>query len=70
MSTQNRFVKQNYVAKINQLRKQQRVQAPSHITAKGTREGALVSWRNEEPAAKGFCLFVVMEKKLIHWQPV
>lgn len=25
MSTQNRFVKQNYVAKINQLRKQQRV---------------------------------------------
>jgi len=54
MSTQNRFVKQNYVAKINQLRKQQRVQAPSHITAKGTRVGALVSWRNEEPAAKAF----------------
>ena len=45
MSTQNRFVKQNYVEKINQLRKQQRVQAPSHIIAKGTLEGAQISWR-------------------------
>lgn len=52
MSTQNRFVKQNYVEKINQLRKQQRWQAPSHIIAKGTLEGAQISWRNEEPAVR------------------
>ena len=54
MSTQNRFVKQNYVEKINQLRKQQRVQAPSHIIAKGTLEGTQISWRNEEPAVSSF----------------
>lgn len=54
MSTQNRFVKQNYVEMINQLRKQQRVQAPSHIIAKGTLEGAQISWRNEEPAVSSF----------------
>lgn len=56
MSTQNRFVKQNYVEKVNKMRKQQRVKAPSHIMAKGTAVGALVTWRNEEP---GTAYFVV-----------
>ena len=54
MSTQNRFVQQNYVEKINKLRKYQRVKAPSHVTAKGTQNGALVTWRNEEPGADIF----------------
>ena len=54
MSVQNRFVQQNYVKKISELRNYQRVKAPSHIVAKGTEKGAIVSWRNEEPGLEHF----------------
>ena len=54
MSTQNRFVKQNYVEKVSKMRKLQRVKAPSYIIAKGTLEGALITWRNEEPGTEYF----------------
>lgn len=54
MSTQNRFVKQNYVEKVDKMRKLQRVKAPSYITAKGTLGGALITWRNEEPGTDYF----------------
>lgn len=54
MSTQNRFVKQNYVEKVNKMRRLQRVKAPSYIIAKGTSEGALITWRNEDPGTEYF----------------
>ena len=54
MSVQNRFIQQNYVKKIKELRKYQQVQAPAYIVAKRTLKGALVTWRNEEPSADYF----------------
>ena len=54
MSIQNRFIQQNYVEKVKQLAKFQRVKAPSHIVAQGTRDGAVVTWKNEEPGAEYF----------------
>lgn len=54
MSIQNRFIKQNYNEKITQLYKFQRVKAPSHIVAKGTDNGAIITWKNEEPGAAFF----------------
>lgn len=57
MSTQNRFVQQNYIAKVNKLRKLQQVKAPSHLIAKGTCKGAVISWLNEDPATKNFVIY-------------
>jgi hypothetical protein len=54
LSTQNRFVQLNYVAKENTLRKSQLVKAPSCVVALGTKEGAIITWKNEEPNAVGF----------------
>lgn len=54
MSVQNRFVQQNYIKKVKELRKYQQVKAPSYIVAKRTLRGALVTWRNEEPSVDYF----------------
>lgn len=54
MSTQSRFIKLNYVAKVDKLRALQKVKSPSHIEAKGTVEGAYISWQNEDPATERF----------------
>ena len=63
LSTQNRFVQLNYVAKENTLRKSQLVKAPSYVVARGTRGGAVIIWKNEEPNAVGFNVYRD-EKKL------
>lgn len=54
MSIQNRFIQQNYINKVTQLYKLQRVKSPSHIVAKGTNDGAIITWKNEEPGAEFF----------------
>lgn len=57
VSSQNRFVQLNYVAKENALRKTLKVQPPSMVEARGTHDGALITWKNEQPGALGFNVY-------------
>ena len=52
VSSQNRFVQLNYVKKENELRKSLAVQPPSAVTARGTRQGAVITWRAEVQSPK------------------
>ncbi|MCX6872395.1 MAG: carbohydrate-binding protein [Verrucomicrobia bacterium] len=56
-SMQNRFIQLRYVAKENELRGQQAVKSPSHVNARGTRQGAVIQWQNEEPNVAGFNVY-------------
>ncbi|MHB1000614.1 MAG: alpha-glucuronidase family glycosyl hydrolase [Armatimonadota bacterium] len=57
VSTQNRLVQLRYVAKEDQLRKEQKVKSPSYVEARGTGAGAVITWKNNEPDAKGFNVY-------------
>ncbi len=57
VSTQNRYVQRNYLPKERQLRKRLAIQPPSDVTARGTLQGAVVVWNNEQPGAKGFWVY-------------
>ena len=57
VSIENRYVQLNYVKKEQQLRKGFTIQPPSGVTARGTREGAVVAWKNEQPGAQGFHVY-------------
>ena len=58
VSTQNRYVQLNYFTRKEQLlRKRLAIQPPSGVTARGTRQGAVVAWTNEQPGAKGFYVY-------------
>jgi Carbohydrate binding module (family 6)/Glycosyl hydrolase family 67 N-terminus len=57
MSTQNRFVQKNYVVKEDTLRAIQTVKSPDRVQAKGTANGAIITWRNVEPSASGFNVY-------------
>ena len=56
-SMQNRFIQLRYVAKENELRAKQDVKAPSNVITRGTRQGAVIQWKNEEPGAAGFNVY-------------
>ncbi len=56
-SVENRFVQGNYVAREDALRRKFAVQPPSEVEARGTRTGAVITWRNMEPGAKGFHVY-------------
>lgn len=56
-STQNRYVNLRYVAKENSLRSSQTVKAPSHVDARGTTTGAVITWANEETNILGFNVY-------------
>ena len=56
-SVENRFVQRNYVAREDALRRKFAVQPPSEVEARGTRTGAVITWRNMEPGAKGFHVY-------------
>ncbi|MHB1455958.1 MAG: alpha-glucuronidase family glycosyl hydrolase [Armatimonadota bacterium] len=62
VSAQNRLVQLRYLAKENELRKQQTVKAPSYVEARGTINGAEITWRNAEPDARGFNVYRDGEK--------
>ncbi|WP_319586198.1 alpha-glucuronidase family glycosyl hydrolase [uncultured Desulfobulbus sp.] len=57
VSTQNRLVQLRYLAKENELRKQQVVKAPSYVETRGTINGAEITWRNMEPNARSFNVY-------------
>lgn len=56
-SVQNRYVQERYIAKEKELLKKAEVKFPTNIVAKGTDEGAIISWNNNEPGCKGFRLY-------------
>jgi hypothetical protein len=56
MSTQNRWVRQ-WANKENALRSSQTVKAPSYVEARGTVNGAVITWRNTESAIQGFNVY-------------
>jgi hypothetical protein len=68
MSSQNRYVQKNYVAKEDTLRKYQSVKAPSFATARGTLNGAVISWKSEVAGAKGFNVY--RNGKKLNGQPL
>jgi hypothetical protein len=57
MSMQNRFIQRNYVAKEEALRVEQPVKAPSMLVARGTRTGALLTWKTEGKTTAGFNVY-------------
>jgi hypothetical protein len=57
MSMQNRYIQRNYVAKEETLRAYQAVKAPGSVSAKGTSDGALISWKYSGLPTKGFRIY-------------
>ncbi len=57
MSSQNRYIFLNYVAKVDTLRKAQFVKAPASVLARGTKDGAIITWRNGQEGIKGFNVY-------------
>jgi hypothetical protein len=56
-SSENRLVNLRYVAMENSLRSSQTVKSPSHVVARGTTSGAVVTWYNEETSIQGFNVY-------------
>jgi hypothetical protein len=63
-SIQNRYVQENYLAKEKELLQKATVKFPTRVKARGTKDGALVTWENNEPAVKGFV--VMADGKPLH----
>ncbi len=57
MSSQNRYIQRNYVAKEDTLRKVQVLKAPSGVTVRGTLDGAVVRWNDGDQSAAGFNIY-------------
>lgn len=57
MSMQNRYIQRNYVAKEDTLRSSQPFKAPSAVSARGTKKGALISWNYDGPPTLGFRVY-------------
>jgi hypothetical protein len=68
MSMQNRYIQRNYVALEDTFRKGQTLKAPSSVTSRGTKDGAVLRWTNESQDVKGFNVYrnaeLVNEKTL------
>lgn len=56
-SIQNRYVQERYLAKEIELLNKSLVKFPTGIEAKGTTDGAIISWQNNEWRVKGFNLY-------------
>jgi hypothetical protein len=61
-SSQNRFVQLRYLGMENSLRQKQQVKAPAYVTAKGTKTGALIQWRNPQVNVVAFNVYRDGEK--------
>lgn len=57
MSTQNRFIQENYLPKEAALRDGQAVRAPSGVIARGTAGGAVITWTDDGPGTAGFNIY-------------
>ncbi len=65
VSTQNRFVQLNYMTKIEEIRERiperntmpDMLQPPSNVKVKSTKDGAVITWKNEQLAARGFNVY-------------
>ncbi|MDP2886715.1 MAG: carbohydrate-binding protein [Ignavibacteria bacterium] len=57
MSMQNRYIQRNYVTKEDTLRNSQPFKAPSAVSARGTKKGALISWKYDGPPILGFRVY-------------
>jgi hypothetical protein len=68
MSSQNRYIQKNYVAKEDTLRSQQAVKPPSVVTARGTKSGAVISWKSNDRNAGGFNIY--RDGKRLNGQPL
>ncbi|MCY2924783.1 MAG: carbohydrate-binding protein, partial [Planctomycetota bacterium] len=68
MSTQDRFVQQNYLLKERELRDHMTFQPPANVTARGTLDGAVITWENRHASARGF--HVYRDGKRVDSQPL
>lgn len=56
-SVQNRYVQERYLAKERELLNRASVKFPTGIEAKGTNDGTIISWQNNELQVKGFNVY-------------
>ena len=68
MSSQNRYVQKNFVAKEDTLKRTQALNTPSLVTARGTMEGALLSWQPQRERQNGYNVY--RDGKKINPQPL
>jgi glucan-binding YG repeat protein len=61
-SSQNRFVQLRYVGRETSLRNAQTIKAPMNVTARGTTDGAALTWTYEADTADGFLVYRDGEK--------
>jgi hypothetical protein len=57
ISVQNRFIQQRYLSKVISLRQEQHIRPPADLVAKGTRTGAIITWKNQQQGATGFYVY-------------
>jgi hypothetical protein len=56
-SIQNRYIQERYLQKEEELLRSAHVKFPTRVQPRGTSSGVLITWRNNEPEAKGFYLY-------------
>jgi hypothetical protein len=56
-SVQNRYVQERYLVKETELLQKAKIKFPTQVTAKGTMEGLIISWQNNELNCKGFNVY-------------
>ncbi len=67
-STQNRFIQLRYLQRKQYLRNQLPVMPPANVTARGTRDGAVISWTNKQDSVSGFIVY--RDGKRLNKQPL
>jgi hypothetical protein len=56
-SVQNRYVQERYEGKVNALQEKAAVKFPTMVQARGTMNGAVISWQNNEPGLRGYHVY-------------
>ncbi len=67
-SSQNRLVNLNYLPKVKKIIQEQMIKPPSHVTARGTENGAVIRWQNEQVNPFGFNIY--RDGKLLTEEPL
>ncbi len=56
-SIQNRFIQLRYLPRLQELRNQHEVLPPCNVVARGTKDGAVISWTNKQDSVSGFNVY-------------
>ena len=56
-SIQNRWIQLRYQARLQELRNQHTVLPPDNVVARGTKDGAVITWTNKQDSISGFHVY-------------